>query len=308
VNKMNLNHLQKFVTTVKAGSITAAAMRMAMPKSSLSRQLSELEQDLGITLLERRPRHFETTEAGGQLFSEVEPLLLGILEARENLEKLKTSPRGPLQIQVPTEFLGEDISDLCLGFVSLYPEIQLSVTEYTGLIPRHPEGKDISFVFHDAPLPDMDVVAMTLASFPQSIYSSPKLSTTRATTRSSKLRIEDIEKKKLVIHSKEVFWHFRSKSNQRTSIKTQAAIIMDSHTMRLQACLGGHGLARFMDYRVASLVRDGKLVKLQLAETMMALSLSVLYRHRRIPKKVQAFVDYVQSHMVREGSRPLPRG
>jgi len=286
---MNLNHLQKFVMTVKAGSITAAAKRLEMPKSSLSRQLSQLEQELGMTLLDRRPRHLETTEAGRQLYTEVEPLLSSINEAKDSLEKLRTSPRGSLRIQVPTDFLGEDISDLCLGFLSRYPDIQLSVTEYTGLIPLHPEEQDISFVFHDAPLPDMDVVAITLASFPQSVFSNVK--------SQGKLKTEDIENEKLVLHSMEEFWHFRSKSNQRLSIKTQAAIIMDRHEMRLQACLRGFGLARFTDYRVESMVRSGKLVRLQLPEAMMALSLSVLYRHRRIPRKVQVFVDYVQSYM-----------
>jgi DNA-binding transcriptional LysR family regulator len=292
---VDLNNLQKFINTVKAGSITAAARDMQMPKSSLSRQLRQLENQLNIKLLERRPRNLEVTEAGQQLFEQTEPLLAGIQEAHEDLESMRLKPRGPLHIQVPTESLGEDISEICLAFMQDYPDIKICITQYTAALPSHPEKQDISFVLHDTPLPDMDVVARTLASFPQSIYSSishPEICSLR-----------DIEQQKQVLRSDEDFWHFRSTKNQRLSIKTNPSIIMDSHEMRVQACLRGYGLARFTDYSVESHVKNKLLKRTKLDDPMTAVLLSVLYRQRRVPKKAGLFVDFVQSHIGKMTAR-----
>ena len=286
---MDLDKLQKFVETVKAGTITGGAEAMRMPKSSLSRQLSQLEQELNIKLLERQPRNFGTTEAGQRLFDQVEPLIAGLVEAEHDLEEFRTKPRGSLGIQVPTEFMGEDLSELCLEFLQDYPDIHMSITLYTGQIPLLPEKADVCFILHDSPLPDMDVIARPLVSFPQSIYASLQLNKIE--------NLEDLELSRLILRSDESFWHFRSASNQRLSVATRPSIIMDSQDMRIQACMRGFGLTRFADYSVEALVRNGALHKVDLPRPMFALTLSVLYRYRRLPKKVQVFVEYIQSNI-----------
>ncbi|MEL0027079.1 MAG: LysR family transcriptional regulator, partial [Perlucidibaca sp.] len=80
---MNLNDLSVLIRVVEDGSLTAAADRLGLPKSSVSRTLSRLEADLGVRLLQRTTRSLHLTDAGRQFYERV----------RRNLEDIEDAER-----------------------------------------------------------------------------------------------------------------------------------------------------------------------------------------------------------------------
>ena len=82
---MDLNGMALFVDTIKHGSITNAAKALGKPKSTLSRQLSEFEESLGVKLMERTTRKLSLTEAGRELFEQSRELVAELGEIQTSI-------------------------------------------------------------------------------------------------------------------------------------------------------------------------------------------------------------------------------
>jgi DNA-binding transcriptional LysR family regulator len=132
---MKLDGLSLFIDTVKAGSITAAAARRGMPKSTLSRQLRQFEEKLGVSLLERSTRRMDLTEAGRTLYDNAQPFLDELADIQSSVLAFQRHPKGRLSIQMPQELFTTQMGELISEFLQRYPDISLSCTQYSGQYP-----------------------------------------------------------------------------------------------------------------------------------------------------------------------------
>src|ERR1700744_3595383 len=90
--------MQSFVQVVNAGSFSAAAERLQVSKSLLSKNVARLERHLGTQLLGRTPRRLTPTDAGAALFQKCDRLFNDLEEAEASLLSQDVEPRGHLQI------------------------------------------------------------------------------------------------------------------------------------------------------------------------------------------------------------------
>ena len=291
---MNLENLRLFVRTVEAGSVTQGAKDLAMPKSSLSRHLSQLEQEFNVKLLDRRPRHLQTTEAGQQLFDQVAPLMEGLEEAGHFLEQWREQPRGQIKIQLPLEFFSDDISQLAVEFMETYPEISLCFTHYPGrLPPSAPQPFDLSFVLHDSPLPASDLIARPLMSLPQSLYCSPHCAESL-----SLADVNELSEQRVILQSGEDHWFFRQDKNT-ISVGVSGRLTMNSVQMQLASAIRGMGMIRLADYLAQPFVRQGSLARVNTPIPLTAQTVSVLYPGRTMPRKTRTFLEFIQDNIGR---------
>src|SRR5690554_5498 len=100
---MDLNHVAAFVRVVQEGSFTAAAKALGLPKSSVSRSIAQLEQDLGVRLLHRTTRKLHLTDAGSAFHARVARALTDIDEATAAASDLQRELRGPIRITAPVD-------------------------------------------------------------------------------------------------------------------------------------------------------------------------------------------------------------
>ena len=98
---MDLKQLEYFVTVAESGGFSAAGSILQLAQSSLSRQISLLETELGHRLLTRTGRGARTTEAGDVLLSHARVMLDTARRAKDELQDLQSSPSGRLVIGVP---------------------------------------------------------------------------------------------------------------------------------------------------------------------------------------------------------------
>src|SRR6185369_11607144 len=100
---MDLNHVSAFVRVVQEGSFTAAARALKLPKSSVSRSIAQLEQDLGVRLLHRTTRKLHLTDAGTAFHNRVSRALADIDEATSEASDLQRELRGSVRVTTPVD-------------------------------------------------------------------------------------------------------------------------------------------------------------------------------------------------------------
>src|SRR5258705_1895056 len=122
---MDLNEIAVFTRVVQAGSFTAAAKGLGMPKSTVSRKVAELEERLNARLIQRTTRKLSLTDAGRTYFDYGKRIVSEIENAERAVGSLQETPRGLLRITSGTNstFLGDIVAD----FLKRYPEVQVEL-------------------------------------------------------------------------------------------------------------------------------------------------------------------------------------
>ncbi|MET3695792.1 DNA-binding transcriptional LysR family regulator [Bacillus oleivorans] len=125
---MDIRQLHYFCTIVQEGQITRAAKKLHMAQPPLSQQLKQLEQELGVTLLERNGRSLELTEAGKLLYKRAQHLLTQLEETKQEVKETGEGLRGVLAIgSVKTCF--SHLPDKIRQFRELYPDVSFQLRE-----------------------------------------------------------------------------------------------------------------------------------------------------------------------------------
>lgn len=294
---MKLDNLKLFVKTLQAGSVTQAAKDLGMPKSSLSRHLTELESEFNIRLLDRRPRNLAATEAGQLLYNQAAPLMEGLEDVSHFMEGWREEPRGALKILLPQEFFNQQIGQLAIEFMSQYKEICLTINHYSGELPNNNRDYDLTFAVHDSPLPASDSIARELMSLPQGIFCSP-----HCATQISISELSDLSKYNVILENNESSWQFHRQQGKRSetiSIPVKGRLNMNSAEMRLIGAIRGVGMIKLPQYIADQQVRLGAIKQLHTPYPLEAQTVSVLYPTRMIPRKTKTFLDFIQDNIGR---------
>jgi DNA-binding transcriptional LysR family regulator len=302
---MKLDNLKLFVKTLQAGSVTQAAKDLGMPKSSLSRHLTELETEFNIRLLDRRPRNLAATEAGQLLYNQAAPLMEGLEDVSHFMEGWREEPRGALKILLPQEFFNQQIGQLAIEFMSKYKEICLTINHYSGELPNNSRDYDLVLAVHDSPLPASDMIARELMSLPQGIYCSP-----HCATQITIKELSDLSDYKVILENGESSWQFlrrqdkqenkrQAKRAETVSIPVSGRLNMNSAEMRLIGAIRGMGMIKLPQYIADQQLRLGALKQVFTPYPLEAQTVSVLYPTRMMPRKTKTFLDFIQDNIGR---------
>lgn len=168
---MNLNDINLFIRIVETGSFTAAADSLGIQKSTISRRITQLEDDLGVRLLQRTTRKIKLTSEGEELFARCQPLINELESASDALSATRDDPRGRLRITMPSE-LGVFMMNEVVGtFMGRYPKVSLEVELSTRLADLIEEGIDLALRVGE--LADSSLIARRVASVSRGLYASP---------------------------------------------------------------------------------------------------------------------------------------
>ena len=155
---MELSRLRALVAVVQQGSFTRAAERMRSQKAQVSRQVSELEAELGVRLLERTTRALRLTEIGREVFERAVGILAAIEETERTVQSARGEPQGVLRITMPLEF------GLIAGFgwvrdvLASHPQLRIDVDSSSRIVDLVHEGFDLAIRVGE--LPDSRLAAL----------------------------------------------------------------------------------------------------------------------------------------------------
>ena len=179
MKQFNFQALADFNLVASYDGFGKASRASGRPKASLSRHVAELEESLGVRLLERVGRSFRLSEEGKTLYNRTAGLLGEVSNAAEELTAGLGKPRGKLRISAPVTFGNAAIGRLAAEFARLYPDVQLEVTVEDHHVDLIEDGYDI--VIRVNPTPDNDLVGRCFFRDRLALVAAPSLSYPQAT-------------------------------------------------------------------------------------------------------------------------------
>jgi len=164
--KLDLNALLLFFEVTNARSISAAAKKLGIPKSTISRKIQFLEDQTGATLFRKGSRKLTTTDIGQALYEHCERIASEIEEAGLGTARMQTELRGTLRVSMPVDFGIGWLSHAVAAFAVSYPDIHLVIDANSRWVDVTVEPYDVAVQL--GPLPKTQNGARPLASITRS--------------------------------------------------------------------------------------------------------------------------------------------
>lgn len=146
-----LPDLASFILVVNEGSFTAAAKKLGVTPSALSKLITRLEQALKVKLFERTTRKLIITQAGQKVYDQSIAMVNAAQQAIEVSEAEHGEPSGALTVAAPEAFLNSVLQPFVVPFLTRYPHIQLKLRAADGEIDLFRDGIDLAFKLTDKP-------------------------------------------------------------------------------------------------------------------------------------------------------------
>ena len=144
MHDQRLKDIVPFVASVEGGSFAAAAERLHLTGSAVSKSVTRLETRLGSRLLERTTRSLKLTDAGNAYYQTCLRIMEELAEAEAVLAAQRTIPSGRLRLAVPNTYGRLGVMPLLIPFCRQHPDVELNLTFSDRFIDLFDEGIDVA--------------------------------------------------------------------------------------------------------------------------------------------------------------------
>jgi len=284
-------YIETFSAVVENGSFTAAADALGISKPVVSKQVSLLEQQLGVQLLQRTTRRLHLTEAGEVFASYSKRIMSEVREAEQSVLPLQSEPQGRLRISVPESLAISLLPDLLLSLQHKYPGLELDIQVTGRFIDLVEEGVDVALRVGN--LKDSSLVARKIMPCSFHICGSPEYFEKFGVPSHP----SGLEAHNCLIYSqaqKSDSWSFRDEAGKVFSIKVKGNLSSEAGNLLMNAALNGNGLFIGPSYMVNSAIKEGRLRTVLDDYAQPATGLYAVYPYSKLVSiKVRGFVDHL---------------
>jgi DNA-binding transcriptional LysR family regulator len=291
--RVDLNEIMVFTRVVQTGSFTAAAKALGMPKSTVSRKVSELEARLESRLLQRTTRKLGLTDAGRTYFDYGVRIVTELEEAERAVGDLRSKPRGLLRITagVSNGFLAPVVA----SFLARYPDVEIEMLCTARAVDLVEERYDVAI--RNGPLADSSLVARSLGSAAWFLVATPAYLKRRGRPRSP----DDLKKHDLVMfvagQMTAQLRLVRDGAAKHVAVQPRLAVsdIDIAHTV----ALAGIGIALLPAFQCIDDLRARRFERVLRDWSTPPAPVHIVYpTSRHVSPKVKAFVEHVQQAMT----------
>lgn len=180
---IDLNRLGIFVAVAETSSFSAAARRLGLPKSTVSRGVAGLEQELGVRLLHRTTRHVALSTAGAALRARITAPLAALGRSLADLPELEDQPSGLLRVTATVDFGAVVLAEIVAAFVARHPAVEVELRLSNAVVDMVAEGIDVALRMQSRSLADSSLIARRLAPLEMQIFAAPAYLTRRPALR-----------------------------------------------------------------------------------------------------------------------------
>ncbi|OZG72319.1 hypothetical protein BTA51_16425 [Hahella sp. CCB-MM4] len=285
----DLNDILVFVNVIEAGSFSAAAERLGLPKSNISRKVSRLENELGIRLIERTTRTLHLTEAGRMYFDHAVRIKDELDYAEASISQMKGTPRGLIRVAASVTVGQQIIKPELSGFMRKYPDIRIDLELSNRRVDIVSEGIDLAIRVGE--LKDSSLVAKYLGTARLLLYASPEYLAGHAAVETPGNLLDHSCLHMSAVGSKAI-WRLNSGSQQEI-IEIEPILSVEDFDAIADAALGGLGVALLPHYIGDSLVTKGLLKPVLPGWEMESKRFYAVYpSHRGATPKLRVFLEY----------------
>jgi DNA-binding transcriptional LysR family regulator len=303
---LDLNDIQVFARVIEAGSFTAAARLLGMPKTTVSRRIAALEREVGVRLLQRTTRSLSLTDAG-RLYYEQSSQALRLIEAANlRLAEAREEPSGTIRISAPVGF-GSYLSATVSDFLAAYAKTRVELLLTDDRLNLVEAGIDLAF--RTGILPDSTLVARRLGSTHRILCASPSYLAQRGVPASP----ADLAGHHCVIAGQSTVgasWVLEGPHGQET-VTVSGRFAANEMQAVAAAAIAGWGIAQLPSGIAEPAIRDGRLSHVLADHTTPTGGIHVVYpSSRHLSPLVRAFIELAAERVsvagVRAGSASCP--
>ena len=246
--------MEAFVEVVRQGSFSAAAAKLKVSGSHISRLITQLESELGTTLIFRTTRRIRLSEAGELYYQQCRSLPDLFASAKESVASLNRAPVGKLRVTCATTFGERFIAPHLNDFVQQYPQLDLDFHLTNRAVDLIEEGFDLAIRM--GTLKDSSLIARRLSDRTEYLCASKEYLAKHGMPHT----LSELNTHNCLLGSKE-FWLFQQ-AGQRRELRVASRWRSNSGPALLDALLKGIGIAQLPDYYVEPHFASGALVPL----------------------------------------------
>jgi DNA-binding transcriptional LysR family regulator len=283
----DLNDIAVFVKVAQFESFSKAARSMGMPVSTVSRAVSNLETELGVTLLQRTTRQLTLTSQGRAYFNECQAPLDLLIDAERVITQAQQEAEGALKISVPVILGQESFLSFISVFLKHYPRVRIDLFITNRFVDLIAENVDLAIRFGD--LSDSSVVARRLGVSVRYLVATPQyLKGRRLPAEPSDLKDHDC----VLMNGKnnEADWDLVS-GRKKARVHVSGPISSRDFNSASAFTYRGHGIGLLPSTYCDAPVKSGDLTRLLPAWSSSPFPVYVVYPTRKfLPAKLNAFL------------------
>jgi DNA-binding transcriptional LysR family regulator len=295
MDRGNLADLTAFVAVADRLSFRAAASQLGVTPSALSHSMRQLEERLGVRLLNRTTRSVSVTDAGLRLLDQLRPAIHQIAGAIEELNETRQRPMGRLRIYALPLAAAAVIAPIWERFLSTYPEVHLELAVSEAPIDLVAKGFDAGIGPRERAPADM-VAVRVMAPMKVAVVGAPAYFARRRPPRAP----DDLAQHSCIQFRRAgdgaVFvWPFeRNRQSRRVSV--DGRIMVNDADLAVRAAVDGLGIAYTIEALAEPFLRSGQLVRVLEDWSPTFEGLFLYYPgHRQVPATLRALIDMIRT-------------
>ena len=287
----NLETMRIFVSVATQGSFSEAARRMRLSPSVVTRSISQIEEKLGIMLLNRTTRSVQLTERGQIYLGDCKQILEDLEMAERRVRGEDAKPRGTLRVTAPVLFGRLYVLPIVNRLLHEHPALSIHLTLSDRNVHLVEEGVDVAVRVGE--LADSSLIAVRLGAATPVLIASPGYLQKRGAPASpAALSSHDIILFEGIGTTNE--WPLGAKGK---TVRVEPRLIVNGADAAITAAEAGVGIARTLSYQVWDAVRAGRLTLVLQEFAPPPLPVSVAYQARRIASaNVAIFVKAIREY------------
>ena len=296
MDRGDLASLAGFVAVAEQRSFRAAATRVGVTPSALSHSMRQLEERLGVRLLNRTTRSVSVTDTGRRLLDQLRPAIDQITGALENLDQDRLRPTGRLRIYATSHMAATAvIVPIWDRFLSTYPEVQLEVHEGDASIDIVSMGFDAGIGPRDDVAVDM-IAARVTGPIKLAFVGAPSYFAKRRPPRTPAdfARHSCVQYRTGTDGSVRAWPLMRNGKTRRIAVDGRV-VVNDAH-LATRAAVDGLGIALTLEALAEPFLQSGQLVRVLEDWSPSFEGLFIYYPgHRQVPTGLRALIDMIRA-------------
>jgi DNA-binding transcriptional LysR family regulator len=286
---MDLNDIVVFTKVVETRSFTGAAEQLGLPKSTVSRKLAQLEERLGVRLVQRTTRKLALTEIGQAYYERCSRIVADLAAAEQLVTDMQASPRGRVRVTAPIDFSQQHLGRIIATFVEAAPDINIELEATDRVVDLIEEGFDVAIRF--GTLPESTLIARKLCTISALLCASPSYA-----AKCTPATAEDLDEYDRVLFTpspRTQSWTLE-RGSSTYEFGRPAKFASNNIGAVREAALAGAGVAMLSDFMVADDIAQGRLIHLLPAWRSRSIDVHAVYPARQnLPPRLALFLDHL---------------
>lgn len=293
----DLNDLYFFAAVVEHGGFSAAGRALGVPKSRLSKRVAQLEERLGVRLLQRTTRRFVVTEVGERFYAHCRAVLEEARAAQEAVDELRAEPRGVVRLSCPVSLAQTVLAQVLPDFLATFPKLQVRVLASNRRVDLLGEGFDLAIRVRNKLDTDADMVLRSFGLARVLPVASPRLldELGRPGHPDELARFPALSMQE---HEGPQTWELIDAAGKPVTVEVNPRLVCGDFAVLLESARRGSGVAMLPESVCAPLVDRGELEVLLPAWSAPEGTMHFIYPSRRgMLPGVRALVDFLAERL-----------